>query len=170
MVDPELAALLAPVKEEKGQIIAALRVIQEHYGYISPDKLEQAAEFIGASQNEMYGVASFYESFRFVPPGETIVKICLGTTCWALGIGKIAREFERAFDVRFNANSPDNRVTLVRLPCWNTCVRAPMVEVNGEVYQHVTPDQAREMIAQIKQGTGVARKGAPSHGSEPHAR
>ncbi len=64
-----------------GDLIPLLQQIQERAGYLSPESIREVAHSLRISENEVYGVASFYTQFRFHAPGRHTIKICLGTAC-----------------------------------------------------------------------------------------
>ena len=73
---------------DRGFLIPILQEVQEHYGYISSDVVDEIAEFTRVPPGEIYGVASFYSQFRFTKPGKHTVKVCLGPACQPATTGR----------------------------------------------------------------------------------
>ena len=69
----------------RGTLIPALAAAQEEHGYLPEDVIAEIACGVGLSASEVYGVATFYAQFRFTPPGEHTLKVCLGTACHVRG-------------------------------------------------------------------------------------
>ena len=70
-------------------VLSSLHAVLDDMGYIPQEAIEEVADYMRATINEVWGVASFYTNFRFTPPGENVVEICWGPTCHLLGAPEI---------------------------------------------------------------------------------
>ncbi|UCD57549.1 MAG: NAD(P)H-dependent oxidoreductase subunit E, partial [Candidatus Hydrogenedentota bacterium] len=91
MTAKDRAQLFSGFKGEEGDLIPILQGVQEKYGYISEEDTGHISRFLKISENQVFGVASFYSQFRFAPPGRNSIKVCLGTACHVRG-GRILSE------------------------------------------------------------------------------
>ena len=80
---------------ETGELIPILQELQDGLGYLSEECIEKTAEFPGITENEIFGVASFYGQFRFEKPGRNIIRVCTGTACHVGGGQWISETIER---------------------------------------------------------------------------
>jgi NADH-quinone oxidoreductase subunit E len=72
-------------KGERGDLIPVLQRVQEIHGYLHPDSIRGVSRWLKVSENEIFGVATFYAQFRFHPPGRHHLRVCLGTACHVKG-------------------------------------------------------------------------------------
>ena len=116
---------------DRGFLIPILQEIQEHYGYISSDGVDEIAAFTRVPPGEIYGVASFYSQFRFTEPGKHTVQVCLGTACHVRGSERILQLLEHQLDVESGETTQDGTFTLERAACFGCCALAPMVAASA---------------------------------------
>jgi NADH-quinone oxidoreductase subunit E len=115
-------------------LIPVLQRIQEDQGYLSADALRWVSRWLKVSQNEAYGVATFYAQFRFVPPGRHHLKVCLGTACHVQGGEQMLDVLQRRLNVRPGETTPDGEYDLQRVACLGCCALAPVVTLDERTY------------------------------------
>jgi len=150
----QLDKVLAPYKGEKGALIPALQAVQENLGYISEDAVILISRLLNVSPSEVFGVATFYAQFRFTPPGEHTVKVCLGTACHVRGGEEILDNVSREVGVKSGETSKDGKFSLERVACFGSCALAPVMVVDKDVYGRLTIQKAKEIIGQYRDGRG----------------
>ena len=150
----QLDTVLAPYKGEKGALIPALQAVQENLGYISEDSVILISHLLNVSPSEVFGVATFYAQFRFTPPGEHTVKVCLGTACHVRGGEEILDNVSREVGVKSGETSKDGKFSLERVACFGSCALAPVMVVDKDVYGRLTIQKAKEIIGQYRDGRG----------------
>ncbi len=134
----ELGEIVARYGAQKSSLIPILQDMQEKFGYLSEEGVDGLARLISVSPNEIYGVATFFAQFRFSPPGEHIVHVCLGTACHVRGGEQILRETERRLGIKTGETTADGKFDLVRVACVGCCALAPVVVVDGRVHAGMT--------------------------------
>ena len=133
-------------KGEEGDLIPILQRIQEKLGYISKEAVRRVSRFLKISENQIYGVASFYSQFRFTEPGRNSIKVCMGTACHVRG-GKILGEaVERELDISPGQTTEDKRFDLQRVACLGCCALAPVVQINDDIYSQMTVIRLKEIL------------------------
>jgi len=132
--------------KDRGSLLPILRMIQDRYSYLSKDAIRIVADHIGISPSEVYGVASFYNQFRFNQPGKHLIKICLGTACHVKGGDIILENFERKLGIKCGETTPDREYTVERVACAGCCAIAPVAIVNDKVEGHMSPSRAEGII------------------------
>jgi NADH-quinone oxidoreductase E subunit len=133
-------------KADRGFLIPILQEVQEHYGYISPDVVDEVADFTKVSPGEIYGVASFYSQFRFDKPGKHIVQVCLGTACHVRGSERILELLEHQLKDKSGETTPDGLFSLVRTACFGCCALAPVVVVDKDVHGRMSSTKAQKLL------------------------
>jgi len=132
----------------RGSLIPVLQDVQEAFGYLSEEAIEELALLMGISANEIYGVATFYTQFRFNPPGRHTVQSCQGTACHVRGGRKILDELEQRLGITVGQTTEDGQFDLERVACLGCCALAPVVAVDGKVYARMTAKKIPSVLSQ----------------------
>jgi NADH-quinone oxidoreductase subunit E len=144
----ELESLVARHGADRSGLIPILQDIQERLGYLSEEAVDELARLIGVSPNEVYGVATFYAQFRFRPPAEHTIQVCLGTACHVRGGHQILGELERRLGIKAGETTTDGKFDLERVACLGCCALAPVVAVDGKVHSRVAAKEIRSMLSE----------------------
>ena len=132
-------------------LIPILQEIQEACGYLSREVVNEVAQYIDLSPAKVYGVATFYNQFRFQPLGKYHVMICRGTACHVKGSKKSLDMVVKALGIQPGQTSRDGLFSLGVVACMGACGLAPVVNINGEFYAKVTPKKLSGIIAEIRE-------------------
>jgi len=136
-------------------LIPILQDVQERLGYVSEEAMRALAASTGISENEIYGVASFYTHFRFVPPADHTIHVCQGTACHVRGGNQLLYDFEERLGIKAGEMTPDTKFGLERVACVGCCALAPVVLVDGKVRAGIKPKMVRGLLSKLE------REGAP---------
>jgi len=128
------------------ELLPLLQRSMKEHGYISEEAVREIAATLKLSESHIYGVASFYSQFRFEKPGDTVVRVCLGTACHVQGGDRISKEIQETLGIRPGETTPDHRYEYHEVACLGCCAQAAVVEVNGQIYGKMTPDQVRRVL------------------------
>jgi NADH-quinone oxidoreductase subunit E len=131
----EIKALLPGFEKHRGNLIPILQSIQEKHSYLASAAMEMVARHLNISPSEVYGVATFYNQFRFHPPGRNQIKVCLGTACHVAGGDIILENFERKLGIK---------------ACVGCCALAPVAVVNDNVQGHMQPSKVEGICLQFQ--------------------
>jgi NADH:ubiquinone oxidoreductase subunit E len=146
MNDEDYRNLFKGFKGEEGELIPILLKIQEGLGYVSEDAVKRTAQFLRISENQVYGVASFYSKFRFVEPGVTSIKVCMGTACHVHGGKFLSDAVGWRLGVSIGQVTPDHRFDFRRVNCLGCCALAPVIQVNGQVHGRMRVTGLEEIL------------------------
>lgn len=138
--------VVSACKAEREELIPILREIHRRLGYLSEKAIIETARYLDISETEVCGVASFYSEFRFTPPGEHSLKICLGTACHVQGGTRILETVERELDVKTGETTKDGNYSLEAIACFGCCSLAPVMVVDNKVYGRMTPEKAKKIL------------------------
>lgn len=127
-------------------LIPILQETQETLGYLSREAVILIGGSLGLSVSKIYGVATFYNQFRFEPVGRYHVQICRGTACHVKGSLKILEKTKRELGIESGKTTRDGRFSLEIVACIGACALAPVISINGEVHARVTPDDVARLI------------------------
>ncbi len=131
--------LLQSRPKEPGSLIPILQRTQEIFGYLPRKAMEEISAFLELPESEVYGVATFYDQFRFHPPGKHPIKVCMGTACHIRGASVILESWERRLSIKFGQTTPDREFSLDRVACVGCCALAPVAVVGDKVHGHMAP-------------------------------
>jgi NADH-quinone oxidoreductase subunit E len=138
--------ILVPLQGHQVVLIPALQTVQQKFGYLPEVAMEEIGRVAGLSPNVVYGVASFYAQFRFIKPGEHMIKICLGTACHVRGAAGLAESLERELHIETGKTTPDGKFSLEEVRCFGSCALAPVIVVDDQVYGNVTTTKTKEIL------------------------
>ena len=146
VTEKERAALFSGFEGQESDLIPLLQRVQGRKGYISSEAIEEISRFLRISENQIYGVASFYSQFRFTPPGRHHIRVCLGTACHVRGGGVLVDALQRTLDVAPGQTTADRRFDLERVACLGCCALAPVMQVDGDIYSRMTVIRLAEIL------------------------
>lgn len=127
-------------------LVPMLQQIQQTEGYISQEAVRRLAGLLKVSEAHIFGVASFYTQFRFVKPGDTLIRVCLGTACHVQEGAHLSEEIQTLLGIAPGETTPDGRFEFQQVACLGCCAQAPLVEINGKIYGKMTPDKLRTVL------------------------
>ena len=113
-------------------LLPLLQDIQIEFGYLNEEAFLKVGKHINLPSSKVYGIATFYDQFRFVQKGKFHIKVCRGTSCHMHGSSGILREVERVLNIKEGHTSRDGRFSLEAVSCMGACGSAPVLNVNGE--------------------------------------
>jgi NADH-quinone oxidoreductase subunit E len=129
-----------------GMLIPMMQDIQAECGYLPAEQLRRLSKQLDVPLTRIYGVATFYSSFRLAPKGQHEVTLCMGTVCHLKGAGEIAETICKEFKVEAGGTTPDRLFTFQPVNCVGACALAPVMVVDGKYYDGVTPKSALEIL------------------------
>lgn len=132
--DNKLLDIFSRFEGDKGELIPVLQAVQDEFGYLPNDTMVKIAKFTGASESNVFGVASFYAQFRLTPTGKNRITVCRGTACHVRGAPQILEEVERHLGIKEGENTSDMEYSLETVACIGCCALAPVITINDEVY------------------------------------
>lgn len=143
--DAEMSAQVATLLAARGDsveqrsLISLLQAVQQEVGFLPREAMLAVADFLKVSPAHVYGVATFYNQFRFTPPGRHQIKVCMGTACAIKLGGVILDSWQRRLDLSEGETSADREYSLERVACVGCCSMAPVTVVGQEVHGDMSP-------------------------------
>lgn len=134
--------LLAGIEDEfigeRADLIPVLQYIQQSYGYLPKDSIHRISRWLKISENEIFGVATFYAQFRFTPPGKHHIKVCLGTACHVKGGEQMLEVLRRRLMINPGETTADGKYDLERVACLGCCALAPVVNLDNKIFAQMS--------------------------------
>lgn len=138
----------------RDSLIPILQEVQEEEGFLSKESVTRIGEFLHLPASKIFGVATFYNQFRFTPLGTHHIQICRGTACHVKGSAAILTAIEQELNISSGQTSRDGLFSLEVVACIGACGLAPVICINGEYFANLTPEKVREIITTFKENSG----------------
>ena len=131
-------------------LIPILQDIQKENGHLSKESIVEVGSFLNIPTSKIFGVATFYNQFRFQPQGKFHIQVCRGTACHVLGSATVLQELEKQLKVKAGETTRDGLFSIEVVACIGACGLAPVVAINGEFHAKVTASSLVEIIESYK--------------------
>lgn len=142
----DIDSILSPYSRKLDELIPILQDVQREFGYIGSELVKKISRYLRISENQIYGVASFYAQFRFTAPGRNSIRVCLGTACHVRGGATLLEMLERGLEITCGETTPDGRFDLERVACLGCCALSPVVQINKDIYSRMTVTKLTELL------------------------
>ncbi len=131
---------------QRDSLLPLLQEIQNELGYLSEESINRIGEITGLPTSKIYGVATFYDQFRFEPKGKFHIQVCHGTACHVNSSMNIIREIERVLKINAGQTTRDGMFSFEIVDCMGACAISPVISINGNYYPVVDPKKIKELI------------------------
>lgn len=132
-----------------GQLLPALHFLQHEFGFLPDWGMEVVGWHLGIPASEVYGAATSYTELRIAEPGEHIVKVCTGLSCWTNGAGDLLGTVASELGVHPGDTTTDGRFTFEETPCGYLCGMAPAAQWDGEWLGRASAEELIERIRSV---------------------
>ena len=160
-LDPDADQIIARYPRSRSALLPLLHLVQSEEGYVSDDGIDYCAARLGLAESEVASVTSFYTMFKRHPVGEYHVGVCTNTLCAILGGDEILASLREQLGVGDDEATPDGKVSLEHVECNAACDFAPVVMVNWEFFDNMTPQSARQLADDLRAGNQVTPTRGP---------
>lgn len=127
-------------------LIPILQKIQDAEGFLSRQAVIEVGKTLDIPASKIYGVATFYNQFRFEPLGKYHIQVCRGTACHVLGSATVLQELEKMLKIKAGLTTRDGLFSIEVVACIGACGLAPVICVNGEFHAKVTKEMLQDII------------------------
>ena len=128
-------------------IIAILQDIQSSYNYLPKEELQYVSEKMDIPLIDLYGIASFYNTFSLTPRGKHLVQVCLGTACHVRGANRVLEEIKRRLGIEPGGTTEDKLFSLKTVNCLGACALGPIVVVDDEYHGNMRIQKVSAVLA-----------------------
>ncbi|MGA1977249.1 MAG: NAD(P)H-dependent oxidoreductase subunit E [Bacteroidales bacterium] len=131
-------------------LIPLLQEIQDVYGHLSEEAIIKVGKFVGLSTTKIYGLATFYDQFRFVPSGKIRIRVCNGTTCFLNGSKSIIDKIREETGLVSGQTDRDGNFSYEVVTCMGGCNNGPLISINNDFRTFVRPEQIPDLIKRLR--------------------
>lgn len=133
----------------RDSLIPILQEIQEEVGYLSEDAIVLVGQHLEMPTSKIYGLATFYNQFRFEPKGLFHIQVCHGTACHLLGSERIIDIIEKKLKIKAGLTTRNGKFSLEVVQCIGACAQSPVISINGEYYCNLTLERIRQILIDL---------------------
>lgn len=127
-------------------LIDMLQDVQEHFGYLPDAEMQRVARHVDIPVSRVFGVATFYNQFRFQPLGKYVIKVCRGTACHVKGSLDILTTLENELGIKAGQTTRDLMFTIETVACIGACSIAPVIAVNETFHGGLTTKSLQKVL------------------------
>jgi NADH-quinone oxidoreductase E subunit len=142
-IDPILARY---ENAKRDSLIPLLQEVQQEHGYLSREAVLRIGKHLKLPAAKIYGVATFYNQFRFQPQGKNHIQVCRGTACHVKGSAAVLEAVKRELKIEPGQTTRDGQFSLEVVACIGACGLAPVICVNGEFHAGVTTQKVGKIL------------------------
>lgn len=146
-----------PDQYKKGACMPLLLMGQEQLGWTSISVMNKVADMLEMPRMRVYEVATFYTMYIRKPIGKYHLQVCTTTPCELCGSGEIVDTVKKHLGIGLGETTEDGLFTLSEVECAGCCVNAPMMAVNYDYYEDLTPETTISVIEAARRGEALAR-------------
>jgi NADH-quinone oxidoreductase subunit E len=158
----ELGELAGRYPQARSALLPMLHLVQSEEGYVSPDGIVACAQTLGLSTAEVAGVATFYTMYKRRPIGQHHIGVCTNTMCGLLGGDAVWAVISERVGVGHDEVSADGMFDLERIECQAACTHAPVMTVDWEFFDQVSPADALAVLDALEAGEEVRSTRGPA--------
>jgi NADH-quinone oxidoreductase subunit E len=134
---------------KRDSLIPILQDIQEEVGYLSEEAIVLVGQHLDMPTSKIYGLATFYNQFRFEPKGKYHLQVCHGTACHLLGGARIIDIIEKKLKIKAGQITRNGKFSLEVVPCIGACAQAPVISINSEYSRNLTEERLKQILAEL---------------------
>ena len=142
----------------RDSLIPILQAVQEEEGFISRESVIEIGKALDLPASKIYGVATFYNQFRFSPHGKWTIQVCRGTACHVKGSAGLLGRIERELGIKAGETTRDGIFSIEVVACIGACGLAPVIAINGNFHAKVKPDDIPEILRNYRNKSEEAGK------------
>ena len=149
-----------PEGQQKSALLPVLHIAQEELGgYLTVDIMDYVATLLGIQPIEVYEVATFYSMFYLDKMGKYVIEVCRTGPCAISGGEQILAHLQEVLEIKPGETTPDGLFSLKEVECLGSCGTGPVMQVNTEYYEKLTPGKVDRLLTDLREYTNKDKPG-----------
>lgn len=136
--------------DKKAAVMDALYIAQEQNGFITNEIMEEIGKILEMPVSDVYGVATFYTMYHKKPVGKYHLQVCTNVSCMLKGGMELLKQLKDELNIDEGEVTKDGLFSLEEVECMGACGGAPMISVNYDYYENLTPEKLRNLINELR--------------------
>ena len=149
-IEKEFQELVQKYPSKRSALIPALYIVQREMGYVTPEGIEFVGKLLGMSPAQITEVATFYTMLYMKPVGKNVLWVCHNLSCNLCGAEEIITQLEKNLGIQAGETTPDGLFTLFRQECLASCDTAPVMQVNDDYEEKLTPQRVDQILDKLR--------------------
>jgi len=149
-LEADLREKIAGAEHPREMAVDIMVALQNHYGYLSDEALEEGAALLGLTPLELEEVATFYDFIYRQPVGKYVIHICDGIVCWMNGYQALLDHLCQRLGIRVGETTSDGMFTILPTACIGYCDLSPAVLINRRPYGPLTPEKIDSLLEELR--------------------
>ena len=145
----ELDRIFARYMTKQAALLPVLYLAQREFGYVSPEAMEYVAGLVDLTPARVYEVATFYTMYNKQPVGKYFIQVCTNISCALRGGTELFAYLSKKLGIGEGQTTKDGRFTLMKVECLGACGNAPMIQINDEYYEDLTPAKVDDILKSL---------------------
>lgn len=142
-----------PKGKQRSAVMPLLDLAQrQHNNWLPRAAMDCVADLLEIPNMAVYEVATFYTMYNKQPVGKHLIQVCRTTPCWLRGAEELTKTCKKKLGIDKGETTKDGQFTLVEVECLGACVNAPMVQINDDFYEDLTPETLSQVIDDLYEG------------------
>jgi len=136
--------------QKQAAVMPALWIAQDQNGWISNEVMIEVANVLGMNPEDVLGVVTFYTMYHQKPMGKYHLQVCTNVSCMLRGAYDIYESVKKNLGIDNMQVTPDQKFSLEEVECMGSCGTAPMIAINEDFYENISPEKVNKIIDDIK--------------------
>ncbi len=145
-----LQTQIAKVDHPRELAVDIMFALQNHFGYLSDEALEEGAHLLGMTPLELEEIATFYDFIYREPVGKFVIHVCDGVVCWMNGYNSVLDYLSKKLGIRPGETTEDGLFTILPTACIGYCDLSPAMLINGRAYGPLTPEKIDDILNRLR--------------------
>ena len=130
----------------KSAIIPALWLVQNEFGHITDESVEEIAKVFNVPPAHVQSIMSFYTMYSNKPVGKHLIQLCRSVSCMLVGSDELLKNIEEYLEIKVGETTSDGNFTLITAECLGACGDAPVVQLDNDYHEKMTWEKTKDLI------------------------
>lgn len=139
-----------PQDQKQSAVMSALRIVQEEHGHLTTELMNAIADYLDMPPIAVYEVASFYTMYEHKPIGKHLINVCTNISCMLRDSAGVVDHLQNKLGIKLGETTDDGCFTLRSVECLGACVNAPMMQVDKDYHENLTPESIDRVLGQYE--------------------
>ncbi|NLP09305.1 NAD(P)H-dependent oxidoreductase subunit E [bacterium] len=141
--------LIAAYPEKSAALIPLLHLAKREFKTMTPEVMSYVAGLLGVPPTRVMDVVSFYSLFPREEEGRYVIQVCATLSCSLMGAETIIDYLQKKLNIGLGETTVDKRFTLKKVECLGSCGTAPVMQINDDYYENLTPARIDEILSSL---------------------
>jgi NADH-quinone oxidoreductase subunit E len=138
-------------EQQRSAVLQALMIVQDdNNGHLTTELMDLVADYLSLPKIAVYEVATFYTMYELKPVGKYKIGVCDSISCRLCGSHALMEDLKRRLGIEIGETTEDGRFTLQKVECLAACGRAPVMLINKEYHEHLTPEKVQTILDSLE--------------------